>query len=159
VTRGTKLSAAGLLLLLASLGGYEGTRYVAYRDIAGIWTVCEGVTGDDVIRGKVYTPDECRALLTKHVYRYEADLERCVRAPMSESRRIGLLHLIYNIGPTAFCRSTLARRLNAGDPDACAEISRWTFVAGKDCRVPANNCGGIVQRRDYFERPMCEGRS
>ncbi|AKJ74053.1 putative endolysin [Salmonella phage 36] len=41
----------------------EGVRYKPYKDIAGIWTVCHGITGKDVILGKEYTRRECDALL------------------------------------------------------------------------------------------------
>src|SRR5450830_1198405 len=41
---------------------YEGRRLTPYRDPVGILTVCEGITGKDVVPGKTYTPAECDAL-------------------------------------------------------------------------------------------------
>jgi GH24 family phage-related lysozyme (muramidase) len=43
-----KLAAAALAAALAIAGGlvahWEGTRYTAYQDITGVWTICEGHT-------------------------------------------------------------------------------------------------------------------
>jgi lysozyme len=35
---------------------------------------------------------------------------------------------------------------------------RWTFVGGRDCRDPKNNCRGIVVRRDHA-RSLCLGNT
>lgn len=40
----------------------ERQTLTAYRDPAGFLTVCDGVTGSDVIKDKTYTPDECAFL-------------------------------------------------------------------------------------------------
>jgi lysozyme len=58
----------------------------------------------------------------------------------------------YNVGAQAFCGSTMARKLRAGDmPGACAELSRWVYAKGE--LLP-----GLVRRR-AAERAMCEGRA
>ncbi len=45
--------------------GLEGVRYDPYQDVVGVWTVCYGHTGKDIMLGKTYTEAECRALLNK----------------------------------------------------------------------------------------------
>ena len=45
--------------------GLEGVRYNPYQDVVGVWTVCYGHTGKDIMLGKKYTEAECRALLNK----------------------------------------------------------------------------------------------
>ena len=50
--------------------GLEGRRYVAYRDVVGVLTVCDGHTGADIISSKRYSDAECNALL-------KADLQSC----------------------------------------------------------------------------------
>ncbi|ELW9383363.1 lysozyme, partial [Klebsiella pneumoniae] len=45
--------------------GLEGVRYNPYQDVVGVWTVCYGHTGKDIMLGKKYTETECRALLSK----------------------------------------------------------------------------------------------
>ena len=42
--------------------GLEGVSYIPYKDIVGVWTVCHGHTGKDIMLGKTYTKAECKAL-------------------------------------------------------------------------------------------------
>ncbi|STL94996.1 phage lysozome [Escherichia coli] len=34
--------------------GLEGVSYIPYKDIVGVWTVCHGHTGKDIMLGKTY---------------------------------------------------------------------------------------------------------
>ena len=64
-----------------------------------------------------------------------------------------------NVGSSAFCQSTLVRKLNTEDyAGACAELLRWRFFQGKDCALPANArlCGGLATRRQAEYR-QCIG--
>lgn len=45
--------------------GLEGVRHKPYKDIVGVWIVCYGHTGKDIMLGKTYTEAECKALLNK----------------------------------------------------------------------------------------------
>lgn len=153
-----RIGVAAAACLLTSLAAYEGVRTVPYTDLAGISTVCAGITGADVVPGKTYTLAECDALLAKHADRHAAGVLACVREPMEVHEVVAWAHFAYNVGVGAFCGSTAARKLNAGDhAGACAQISRWIVVAGKDCRQPSSGCAGIVARRAH-ERALCEGR-
>ena len=40
--------------------GLEGVSYIPYKDIVGVWTVCHGHTGKDIMLGKTYTEAECK---------------------------------------------------------------------------------------------------
>lgn len=145
--------------ILAALTGAEGRKLVPYRDIAGVWTVCDGITGKAVVPGRTYTNAECDKLGQDYVRTMLADMGQCVKGeyPFHVIKAAG--HFAYNVGTPTFCRSTMARKLNAGDiPGACAEISKWVYVAGKDCRDPKNKCAGIPKRREW-ERATCEGRN
>lgn len=164
--RGVSWPAALVLAMVGSLGGWEGRELVPYRDLGGVWTVCEGITGHDVIPGKVYTEAECAALLLPAVESHLSGVEAlCVpnlrELPLRVQFAVG--HLAYNVGPGAVCRlrsgkpTTIARSLPVGDiASACAAIPSYYRAAGKDCRDPANRCGGIPRRRE-FERAVCTG--
>lgn len=166
--RGVSWPAALVLTLAGSLGGWEGRELVPYRDIGGVWTVCDGITGRDVVPGKTYTDAECTALLLPAIEAHLSEVERqCVpnlrELPPQVQFAVG--HLAYNVGAGAVCRlrsgapTTIARTLPAGDiAPACAAIRSYTRVAGKDCRDPANRCGGIPRRRD-FESRVCAGET
>jgi lysozyme len=141
--------------LLASLAVWEGSKQVPYRDHIGVLTVCRGITGPDVIEGKRYSASECEALETKHIERMLARMDKCVTVPMKDGELLAYAHFTYNVGEAAFCRSTLVKKLNAGQHGAaCNEMRKWTWAGGKDCRDPKNRCAGLPRRRDY-ETQMC----
>ncbi|MDP9912387.1 GH24 family phage-related lysozyme (muramidase) [Variovorax boronicumulans] len=48
------------------------TYHRVHNDTGGVPTVCHGVTGAEVIRGKLYTRAECEALERKHLVIAEA---------------------------------------------------------------------------------------
>ncbi|WP_373456984.1 glycoside hydrolase family protein [Kosakonia cowanii] len=52
-------------IFIGGKDGVEGRKYEAYKDLAGVWTVCDGHTGTYIIRGKTYTDRECDRLLWK----------------------------------------------------------------------------------------------
>lgn len=141
---------AGLMVFTPAM---EGTRLKAYPDTGGVWTICTGHTGS-VRPGDVATQPECAALL-------HTDLSSSVDFAQSRSGPVGLLCKIaiadmhYNVGPGAVGKSTLLRRSAAGDQlGAANQFARWVYVAGKDCRVAANNCSGIVVRAEV-RRQLC----
>lgn len=139
-------TAGWAALAVACVGGFEGLRTVAYRDPVGIPTVCFGETRG-VHMGDRHTADECRAMLGDRLQEFAAGVDRCIRVPMSDSRRAAVVSFAYNVGTGALCKSTFARRLNAGDPHACDELLRWTTAKG--ITLP-----GLVRRRQA-ERKLC----
>ena len=151
---------AAILAVAAILAqpDHEKRVLVPYWDsLGGVWTVCAGVTGEGVIRGKTYTDAECEALETRYLSRMYARMGRCVpnaRLEFHEVKAWG--HFVYNIGETNFCHSTAAKLLNEGrNAEACKQIPRWRFVKGKDCAIRSNKCYGIVKRRQW-EQTTCE---
>ena len=153
-----RLTAWGLALLLATLGVTEGTKYFAYRDSGGVWTYCTGLTDPDDLRlGIRYTPEQCRELDEKNAMMHDAGIAACIdpNIEIPQGRWVAYAHFAFNVGVYSFCRSTLAKRINAGDQlSSCSEMLRWKYVAGRDCTVAKNNCRGIPKRR-AFESQWC----
>lgn len=150
----SQLNRAGLTLvsaaLVVALTQLEGTRYVPYEDIVNVWTVCQGYAGKDVIRNKVYTPAECRALTESQLAAKGAEVLRCVTVPIKQNEYDAYVLFSYNVGSPAFCGSSLLKKLNQGDHvGACNGLLAWDMAGGK--HVP-----GLRKRRD-FERRMCLG--
>lgn len=139
----------GLAATLAvAIGVSESRRYVPYRDTGGIWTVCDGITGPDVLAGKRYTDEECDALLDKHLDYHAGRVLQCISEPLNRNEKLAWIHFSYNVGPNNFCGSTAARLLNRGEHKAaCDQIERWMYVGGKDCRLAESKCAGIPIRR------------
>jgi len=74
---------------------------------------------------------------------------------VSVFERAAYQDFIFNAGEGNFCSSTMAKKLRSGDrKGACSEFDRWMRADGKDCRIAANNCMGIVKRRQD-ERELC----
>lgn len=121
----TGVVVAGVMLL-ALLTRDEGIRYPTYRDIAGVLTVCHEHTGPDVIEGKTYSQKECDAFLKKDTIKHGKAVLRCAKVPLNQNQYEAFTRFAFNVGPGAFCGSTLVKKLNAGDYDgACRELLRW----------------------------------
>lgn len=143
--------AGAIAIAAALLGGHdglEGRRYEPYRDVVGVITVCDGHTGKDIIPGKRYTDAECDTLLNKDLERVKAQIDPLIKVSIPESERAAFYSFAYNVGTGAFARSTLLKKLNAGDyAGACNELKRWTYAGGKQWK-------GLVTRRE-IEREVC----
>lgn len=149
MSRARAAIAAGVLGLAAGVvAHFEGYRPTAYLDPVGIPTICYGHTATARM-GQTLSRDECDALLAGDLGKALAAVDRYVYAPLTTERRAALASFVYNVGPAAFAKSTLLRRLNAGDVrGACAELSRWVYAGGRE--LP-----GLVRRRQA-ERELCE---
>lgn len=143
-------AALATIVTLAAqmIAPWEGLRTTPYLDPVGILTVCYGHTGKDIERRK-YTPAECMAIMQKDVATHAKALE-CAGDGYKVREGAAFVSLAYNIGVAGFCRSTAAKRAQAGDyAGACEAMSRHIKAGGKVLQ-------GLVDRRAY-ERAICEG--
>lgn len=126
---------------IAHLKQWEGVKLVAYRDVAGIWTIGYGSTGPHVTPGLKITAQQAEDLLRKDLVRFEQAVNRLVTVPLTQYQYDALVSLAFNIGVTAFEKSTLLKVLNKGQYDKVPDqIARWNMAGGK--RVQ-----GLVNRR------------
>jgi lysozyme len=135
---------------LVGIAVHEGYRGEAYRPVPGdVPTIGFGTTAG-VKPGDRIEPVQALVRKLQDVQRFEGALRQCVRVPLHQHEYDAFLSLAYNIGPGAFCGSTLVRRLNAGDyAGACAEILRWDRFRGEPLR-------GLTLRRQAENR-QCLG--
>lgn len=160
------LTTAFLLALFAVLDDSEAYRLDPYYDSVGIVTVCRGLTnsnsvpllGRRIVIGERWTREECESGEATVLQRFNLQMRNCTNAaPVLIREHFALLHFGWNVGIANFCTSTIARKLRARDYDGiCDQIPRWVYVKGRDCRVAANDCRGIVVRRQ-IERSICNG--
>lgn len=135
-------------VILAALPMLEGNSYKPYDDIAHVLTVCRGHTGKDIIRTKLYTEAECVALDKKDLAAHAAAVYRCTNVTLSQNQFDAMVLFTYNVGETAYCRSSLLKKLNAGDyVGACNGLLAWSYAGGKYVH-------GLRNRRE-FERKLC----
>ena len=127
-----KTTATGRALIEAR----EGVRLKAYRDAVGIWTIGVGHTSaagpPAVVAGLSITPAQAGDILAQDLAQFERAVEAAVTVPIADHEFDALVSLAFNIGADAFARSTLVRRLNAGDRAGAAEaFLMWANAGGK----------------------------
>ena len=146
---------------LALIEGFEGWRekladgrFAAYQDTyhgkLDKPTIGPGCT-EGVRMGMVWTRDECSAAFRKELAKHEAAVNRMITVEVSQHEFDGLMSLSYNVGAGAVERSTVLKKLNAGDKHGAAEAFKRFNRAG-GAVVP-----GLVSRRAaeaaYFLKP------
>ena len=133
----------------------EGTEYKPYRDVAGVLTVCSGVTGPDVIPGKTYSKSECRALLAKHVKIHSNYVDKAVTWPISNYTRAALISFSYNVGGNGMKNSTAIRLINQGKLEqGCNALAAWNKITVKGKKVISK---GLVNRRSEEIKQCLKG--
>jgi len=138
---------AGKVSAAKIIAKFEGLRLRAYKDSGGIWTIGYGTTinpetGLPIKQGDVITKAKALEWLKITTASVEGRVKALIKRPVTENQLAALTSLAYNIGLGAFSRSTLLRKLNAGESTnaVAAEFLRWNKVAGKE--VP-----GLTNRR------------
>lgn len=133
-----RLSDEGVALLKE----YEGFSATAYRCPAGKLTAGYGHV---LLAGEAQecplTEAKAEAWLRRDVEKIEKTLENMVLLPLAQGQWDAVVCLAYNIGCAALSKSTLLRKINAGDVSGAAgEFERWIFAGGRV--LP-----GLVRRR------------
>ncbi|WP_336288697.1 lysozyme [Bartonella sp. CB60] len=136
-----KISKEGLMLIKQ----WEGLRLHAYQDPIGIWTIGYGHTsaaGKPVVyKNMNITEKAAEDILCRDLKKFERSVEQAVTVSLTDEQFAALVSFCYNVGTTAFCNSTLLKKLNKGDYEAVpAELQRWTKAGGKRLQ-------GLVNRR------------
>lgn len=127
-------------LVLSAVGLVGILQHESYTDRAiipvpgDVPTIGFGTTGG-VRLGDKTTPPKAVARALADVQTFEGALRQCVKVPLAQHEYDAYVSLSYNIGSSAFCASTLVRKLNAGDyAGACTEILKWDKFKGKPLR-------------------------
>lgn len=120
---------------------HESFRDSAYIPVAGdVPTIGFGST-ENVKLGDKITVERALVRLLDDASVFESAVKQCAPVPMYQYEFDAYVSLTYNIGSGAFCRSTLAKKLNKLDySGACKEILRWDKFKGKPL-------AGLTKRR------------
>lgn len=149
-----RLRVAFLSLSASALIGiavHEGYRDRAYIPVQGdVPTIGFGDT-HGVKPGDKTDPIRALIKLGQHTENFQRQLRACIGdVPMHQHEWDAIVSWAYNVGPQAACKSTLVRKLKAGDyAGACAELLRWDKFQGKP--LP-----GLTKRRQDEHR-QCMG--
>lgn len=105
-----------------------GTPYVDKLGKGQPLTVCNGLTGPEVVAGRIYTPADCYRLEKRQYIGYEVEAKRLLThwASYDPFQQATFLDFLHNKGEGHFIGSTMRRKANAGDWEgACRENPRW----------------------------------
>ena len=142
------VGAGAAAVLLAFTPVQEGRSLTTYRDIGGVLTYCDGAT-ENARAGQVYTPAQCDAQLDRDLERHAAGIAKCIPMErLTDGQRVAFVDAAFNIGVSAFCGSSMARKTNAGDmAGACDALLLWNRAGGREVV-------GLTKRRQR-ERELC----
>jgi lysozyme len=97
----------------------------AYIDPVGVWTIGWGHTAT-ARPGLVISQAKADALFLDDLDTFERAVNKLVKVPLTQNQFDALVSFTYNLGAGALERSTLLKRLNAGDYDAVPDqLMRW----------------------------------
>ena len=138
-------TAAAMLLAVPLVNEVEGVKYYMYYDVAGVPTVCAGITGTDVIKGKVYTQKECDILLAKHMKIAQDAVDKALKVDVPHSFRAAMYSFTFNVGGGAYRQSTMLKLTNQGKlGEACEQLWRWVYITKNGEKVRSK---GLHNRR------------
>src|ERR1019366_1446966 len=127
--------------------GFAPTGHHDPIDPKGVNTVCFGHI-EDVQIGDRYTKIQCQEMLANDLPRYEKMVENAIHVPMPGYRHAAILSFTYNVGGGALKKSSVARYINAGEPNkGCDALLLYTKADGRTIQ-------GLKNRR-VAERKMC----
>ncbi|WP_111883799.1 lysozyme [Acinetobacter sp. CFCC 11171] len=123
----------------------EGFRSTAYLDTGGVWTIGFGTikypNGTSVKKGDTCTRNEAEQWLKNDCVWVDACLDKNVKVNLNQNQFDALASFVYNIGETAFVKSTMLTLINQNSlTSAASQFDRWVFDNGKRIQ-------GLVNRR------------
>jgi len=125
---------------IALVKRFEGCKLTTYRCSANILTIGYGCTRD-VCEGLTITEAEAERRLRTDLGIAEGTVKQLVTYPITQLQFDALVSFTYNVGGGALKKSTLLKRINAGEVlPAAEEFLRWDKVNGQAVR-------GLTERR------------
>lgn len=126
---------------LVAIALHEGYKDMAYIPTPGdVPTIGFGTT-NGVKLGDKTTPTQALSRAMVDIQKFEGAVKSCVQVPLTQGEYDAYISLSYNIGSSAFCNSTLVKRLNQSEYAlACQEILRWDRFQGQ-------KLAGLTKRR------------
>ena len=139
----------------ASVKPVAGKEYLtAYLDVAGVATLCDGLT-KGVKLGQKETSEGCARRLEAELVAHAEGAMACspgLRAPGRDWQRAAAVSFAYNVGVGAWCGSTARKRLDAGNvAGACDALLAWDKARVGGVLRPVK---GLTRRRNR-ERQVC----
>lgn len=141
----------------------EGYSDVAYKDSAGVWTICYGETSG-VKRGMQLTRGECNAQLRGSITKHAEALSGLPES-LPDVVILGSIDMAYNIGVYGFKNSTPKKYLLDKDYKRAGQaVLAWRYITlpngtKYDCSQRVNGkpnkvCWGLWERRQWQSKAI-----
>ena len=126
----------------------EGLQLTSYRCPSGIWTIGYGHTSG-VTEGMTITVEEANEFLRQDIV-FAEDVVNAQGLTLRQCQFDALVSLVFNIGGSAFRRSTLLKkiRVNPDDNSIMDEFLRWVYSKGKV--LPGLQRRRLAEMKLYF---------
>ena len=127
---------------------FEGFKDYAYIDTDGTPVIGYGlsrINGIPVQIGDRISPTQAEAALDAHIREIDRELQKAIEVELSDRQLSALTSISFNVGVDAIAKSTLVRKINAGDyAGAANEFLRWdkADMRGRLVQMP-----GLTRRR------------
>lgn len=176
MSKGKGAAVAGAVILAVVIyiapfvEDHEGTVERTYLDPAKIPTFCTGHTGPDVFIGRVAGPGECRKILEEDLRKHAEGVAQCTpEIFQNQQTAAAVVSFTFNVGISAYCKSSAARHFQAGNFRAgCERLGDWRSITvprprpGLKCvkkKGPGWLCElpGLVRRRQAEVRLCLSG--
>ncbi|AZA74550.1 lysozyme [Chryseobacterium indoltheticum] len=114
----------------------EGFKEYAYKDSGGVWTVGYGQTyfsgGKKVMQYDKIGKTESILFVQKKVEKIYYNIVKRINRTLPENQYVALISFVYNVGETAFNRSTLLKFINMNREkiEIISEFKNWVYVKG-----------------------------
>ncbi len=144
------IAAAAILTPFVSTWESGGKQHlVPYRDIVGVWTQCDGETLNVTATTPAETPEGCAIKLDTRLAGFAQEVAKCTPYLRGrDAQWASATSLAYNIGTGGYCKSSIDRYFDAGQPTkACDAFLLWNKAGGKPVQ-------GLTNRRKA-ERELC----
>ncbi len=147
-----KKSSAMHLKNIEMIKKHEGLRLEAYLPTKNdVWTIGYGHT-KTAHKGMVITEQRAEDLLRQDIRWVEKCIHDNVKVPLTQNQFDALGSLIYNIGATAFAKSTLLSKLNNGDYDGAAkQFLVWNKQTNRKTGKREVLAGLVTRRKDEMK--------
>ena len=123
---------------------FEGLKLERYRDAVGLWTIGYGhlILKEEMEKLIKITTGEAKNILRKDLNRTETGVKKLLTLSVTQNQFDALVSFAFNLGLGNLKKSTLLKKVNAGDKEAAAlQFKCWNKAGG---RVLA----GLTRRRD-----------
>lgn len=146
---GGAMGALAMFIAVPQIEKLEGVELKAYRDVAGVLTICAGHTGPDVMPKQVATKQQCNDLTLKDAAKASAGVLRVsphlIFHPMQLAAAISFS---FNVGTGAYSSSSVAASFNSGDfIAACNNMGKWVYITDPVTKAKVVS-KGLANRRE-----------